>query len=195
MRLYIGLIHFPVYNKNHDRIASAITTLDIHDLGRLARTYGVRGFFVVTPLTDQQELIERILGHWIRGLGGWYNPHRKEALELVRVTPDLHGAVEEVERTEGAAPVLIGTDASSQGQRSISYQEARYIVHGEDPVILLFGTAWGLHEDIMKETDHILDPVSCGTGYNHLSVRTAAAIILDRLVGEERDTGEGYERH
>ena len=50
MRLYIGLVHYPVYNKNRLRIASAITNFDLHDLSRAARTYGVKKFYVITPL-------------------------------------------------------------------------------------------------------------------------------------------------
>lgn len=184
MRLYMGLIHFPVYNKNYERIASAITTLDIHDLARLAKTYGVKRLFIVTPLDDQQNLARRVLRHWIDGYGGQYNRHRKEALELVCVVPDLERAVEEIKETEGEAPLIIATDASNQKDRSMSYEKARGIIQEDKAVILLFGTAWGLHEEVMKKTDSILDPVSGKTGYNHLSVRTAAAIILDRLAGE-----------
>ncbi len=185
MRLYMGLIHFPVYNKNYDRIASAITTLDIHDLARLAKTYGVRRLFIVTPLDGQQNLVRRILGHWIDGYGGQYNRYRKEALELVCVVPDLERAVEEIKETEGETPLIIATDARHEKKdRSMSYEKARGIIQEGKTVILLFGTAWGLHEEVMKKTDNILDPVSGKTGYNHLSVRTAAAIILDRLSGE-----------
>jgi len=184
LRLYMGLIHFPVYNKNYERIASAITTLDIHDLARLAKTYGVKRLFIVTPLDDQQSLARRILGHWIEGYGGRYNRYRKEALELVCVVPDLDRAVEEIKETEGEAPLIIATDASDENDRSMSYEKARGIIQEDKTVILLFGTAWGLHEEVMKKTDNILDPVSGKTGYNHLSVRTAAAIILDRLSGE-----------
>jgi len=185
LRLYMGLIHFPVYNKNYERIASAITTLDIHDLARLAKTYGVKKLFIVTPLDDQQNLARRVLRHWIDGYGGQYNRHRKEALELVCVVPDLGRAVEGIKETEGETPLIIATDARHKKKdRSISYEKAGAIIQEDKAVILLFGTAWGLHEEVMNKTDNILDPVSGKTGYNHLSVRTAAAIILDRLAGE-----------
>ena len=184
MRLYMGLIHFPVYNKNYDRIASAITTLDIHDLSRLAKTYGVKRLFIVTPLDDQRNLARRVLRHWIDGYGGQYNLDRKEALELACVVPDLERAVGKVKEAEGEAPLIIATDASIQKDRSISYEKARSSIQEDKAVILLFGTAWGLHQEVMKKTDYILYPVSGKTGYNHLSVRTAAAIILDRLAGE-----------
>ena len=58
MRLYVGLVHFPVYNKHRETIASAITPLDIHDFARLGKTYDVSGLFVITPLEDQQALCQ-----------------------------------------------------------------------------------------------------------------------------------------
>ena len=100
MKLYIGLLHYPVYNKNHHRIASAITNLDLHDLSRLSKTYGVKGFFVITPLEDQQRFAGRILKHWIMGYGAQYNPFRKEALELVEIKSSLQDAMAKLEKME-----------------------------------------------------------------------------------------------
>ena len=114
MRLYMGLIHFPVYNKNGEKIASAITTLDIHDLARVAKTYAVKKLFIVTPLADQQALTRRILRHWIDGYGSRYNRHRKEALEVVSVVGSLEQAVRWIEEIEGEPPVTIATGASDQ---------------------------------------------------------------------------------
>jgi hypothetical protein len=51
------------------------------------------------------------------------------------------------------------------------------------PYLLVFGTAWGLAEPFISEADYILEPISGRTDYNHLSVRSAAGIILDRLLG------------
>jgi tRNA (guanine37-N1)-methyltransferase len=176
------LIHFPVYNKNGEKIASAITTLDIHDLARVAKTYAVKRLFIVTPLSDQQALTRRVLRHWVDGYGGRYNRHRKEALEVVSVAGSLEQAVGRIKEIEGAPPVTIATDASDQKGRSISYEQARQILRGDRSVALIFGTAWGLHEDVIRGADHVLAPVLGRGEYNHLSVRTAAAIIVDRLV-------------
>jgi hypothetical protein len=61
------------------------------------------------------------------------------------------------------------------------------MIHGggqrRRPCVLVFGTAWGLSEALMETADYILVPVSGPEDYNHLSVRSAAAIILDRLMG------------
>jgi hypothetical protein len=187
MRLYVGLVHYPVYNKHRETIASAITPIDIHDFARLGKTYGIEGFFVITPLEDQQTLAHRILWHWISGYGARYNRHRKEALSLVSVVSSLEVAVKEVKEREGDSAIVVATDATLQEDRAMSYEALKRIVVSNEVVLLLFGTAWGLHEEILQKADHVLDPISGRTGYNHLSVRTAAAIILDRLMGVSAD--------
>lgn len=183
MRLYLGLLHYPVYDKNKQRIASAITSFDLHDLSRLARTYGVKRFFVITPLTDQQELAERIVHHWTVGYGASYNPSRKEALELITISPSLEECLQEIEELEGEQPTVFATDASKQSGRTMTYPEAAGVIGSGKPFLLLLGTAWGLDKEIFSKADYILDPVWGPTDYNHLSVRSAGAIILDRLVG------------
>ncbi len=183
MRLYLGLLHYPVYNKNYQRIASAITNLDLHDLSRLAKTYGAKGFYVITPLEDQQKLVERIVRHWIVGYGAQYNHYRKEAIRLIAVAGSLEESITTITETEGEKPLVIATDASKQTERSISYSRAVEILHSERTVILIFGTAWGLDKEILNKADYILEPIEGSGEYNHLSVRTAAAIILDRLAG------------
>jgi hypothetical protein len=187
MRLYLGLVHYPVYNKNHERIASAITTFDLHDLSRVARTYNVKRFYVITPLEDQRRLAERVLEHWTIGYGARYNPNRREALELVTLSSCLEETVREVTEIEGEKPLLIATDAARQDTRSISYAGARDIIHAKKVVILLFGTAWGLERETLNQADYILEPIEGAVAYNHLSVRAAAAIIVDRLVGRHAD--------
>ena len=124
MRLYIGLLHYPVYNKHYRRIASAITNVDLHDLSRLSKTYGVKIFFVITPLEDQQRFAERILRHWTVGYGAGYNPFRKEAIELIEIASSLEEAVGRVTQIEGHAPLLIATDASRQAKRLITWPRA-----------------------------------------------------------------------
>jgi len=183
MRLYLGLLHYPVYNKNDQRIASAITNFDLHDLSRLARTYGVKRFFVITPLEDQQKFAERILRHWSIGYGASYNSDRREAIELIGIVHSLEESMGEIKKVEGEEPILLATDASKQEERSITYSGAKEILGSEKAVFLLFGTAWGLHDEVLNKVDHILEPIAGNTDYNHLSVRTAAGIILDRLAG------------
>lgn len=183
MRLYIGLLHYPVYNKNYQRIASAITNFDLHDLSRLARTYDVKRFFVITPLEDQRKLAERIVRHWTIGYGARYNKYRKEAFERLAVVSSLETSCQKISSMEGEPPQVIATDASAHGGESITYAHAAEILHSGRVALLLFGTAWGLAGEVIKEADYLLEPIQGPADYNHLSVRTAAAIILDRLAG------------
>ena len=55
------------------------------------------------------------------------------------------------------------------------------------PYLLMFGTGWGMSEELLERSDYFLEPVSGPTDYNHLSVRSACAVILDRLLGERED--------
>ena len=105
-----------------------------------------------------------------------------QALEFVEIKDSLGDAVKDIERIEGRKPKIVVTDARPRGNM-IGYGELRemMISDKQDPFLLIFGTGWGLAEEIMETADYTLKPVSGYTGYNHLSVRSAAAIILDRL--------------
>ncbi|TWI73273.1 hypothetical protein LZ24_01362 [Desulfobotulus alkaliphilus] len=181
--LYMALVHYPVTNKNGETIASAVTNLDLHDMARSCKTYGVRRLFVITPLEDQKRLVERIAGHWTKGVGGRHNPDRKEALSLIHLCHDMEGAVAAAEEDLGHRPMVVVTTARASEQ-ALSHGSLRAMISGGQSCLLVFGTAWGLAEPLMLSADRILEPVRGAAEYNHLSVRSAAAILLDRLVGE-----------
>ena len=183
LNLRIALVHYPVTNKNGEIIASAVTNLDLHDMARSARTYGISGFYVITPLEDQKMLAAKLVEHWIRGGGARYNPKRREAMERVHIRDNLEEVVTEIEQVEGRRPKTIVTCARPQ-EGSVTFRELRGTLSGGAPGLLMFGTGWGLAPDCMAGADIILDPVRGVGPYNHLSVRSAAAIILDRLCGE-----------
>ena len=63
-KVYIALLHYPMYNKRQDIITTSVTNLDLHDIARAARTYDVECFFVVHPLANQQKLIKEIVSYW-----------------------------------------------------------------------------------------------------------------------------------
>ena len=184
--LYIALIHYPVYNKNGQVIASAVSNLDLHDISRVAKTYGVRAFYIVTPLEDQRELVERIISHWTEGVGARYNPDRSEALRLIRIAVSLDAVRDEIALDCAVSPVTVVTDAKPQ-PRNTGYPALREMLKGEHPHLLLFGTGWGLTQEFVDGADYALTPIMGNTGYNHLSVRSAAAIVLDRLLGNTMD--------
>lgn len=179
----MALLHHPVLDKNGQIVTSAVTNMDIHDIARSATTYGVRRFYVATPIRALRALSERILEHWEVGYGSTYNLTRSEALSLVRIDTDLDGVLVAIERETGECPVIVVTSARPGSDR-ISYADLRRRL-GEDPRphLLIFGTGWGLAPAIMERADLRLEPILGPTPYNHLSVRSAAAIILDRLRG------------
>jgi hypothetical protein len=180
----LALIHYPVVNRQGETIGSAITNLDLHDLARAATTFGVGRVYMVTPYEDQQGLFQEILDHWIIGPGGERNSHRREALSLVRICSDLDEVVARVTTRQGRRPTLLSTCAKEQGP-VCSYGEVRQRVRGGEPLLLLFGTAWGLAPQILARADGLLPPIRGAGLYNHLSVRSAVAIVLDRLLGED----------
>ncbi len=179
--LDIALIHYPVYNKNRLIIGSAVTNLDLHDLARAGRTFGVGTVYIVTPFADQQELVKEIVGHWQDGYGAQYNRDRKEALTVIEICTDLEELFERVTAARQGRPTILATAAASQ-EKTVSFQEVRAGVKNSENYLLLFGTAWGLTEEVFTMVDGCLPPIS-GTGdYNHLSVRSAVSIMLDRIL-------------
>ncbi len=183
-KVYIALIHYPVLGRDRKIVSSAVTNLDVHDIARTARTYGIKGYYIVTNLKAQQDIVRKVLKFWNEGFGAGYNPSRKEALTLVKVKSYLEEVIEDIENREGRKPILMFTSAKKR-ENTISYEKGREIIlNSEKPVLILFGTSWGLPEEIRRICDYALEPVRAKSDYNHLSVRAAAAIIIDRLIGE-----------
>ena len=182
--LFVGLVHYPIYNKRMQVIATAVTNFDIHDIARTARTYDVKKYFLIHPHNAQKEIIQKIIGYWQHGFGRVYNPDRSEALDRVAYVKDIAAAIEEVRRLTGKEPITITTDARVY-PNTITYKAARQMLHeGDRPLLVLFGTGFGMEKDTMAAFDYILEPIYGPSNYNHLCVRSAVAIILDRLAGE-----------
>ncbi len=183
--IYLGLVHYPVYNKNMQVVATAVTNFDIHDIARSCCTYGVKRYYVIHPLRTQQDIISRILDYWQTGYGKEYNPDRNEALSGVRLIDSIDDAIAAVAEATGRQPIVVTTDARRY-PNTVPYPVLRNMLKTEDrPLLLLFGTGWGIDEEVMAKFDYILEPITGPSEYNHLCVRSAAAIILDRLAGEE----------
>ena len=182
--LYIGLVHYPIYNKRMNIIAGAVTNFDIHDISRTCRTYDVKRYYILHPLDVQKEIISKILNYWQEGYGKVYNPDRADALARVSWQKDIETAALDVEAQTGKKPYIVTTDARIY-PNTVSYTFMRkQLQEGDRPILLLFGTGFGIEAETMKSFDYILEPVYGPCDYNHLCVRSAAAIILDRLAGE-----------
>jgi hypothetical protein len=180
--LNIALIHHPVLNKNKEVIGSAVTNLDIHDIARTARTYGVARYFISTPYEDQHGLVQELIDHWVDGYGATYNPARKKALEIVRLVRSLDEILVALQAEYGKTPLLVTTSAIVQ-ENTVAYRDLAHKIRNNEPVLILFGTAHGLAPEILQKADMALPPIYGGADYNHLSVRSAASIIMDRLLG------------
>jgi hypothetical protein len=182
--LYVALMHGQVVNKTGEEIASALTHFDVHDIARTCRTYGVARYYVVTPLETMRYLAQRMVSYWNAGLGAKTVPNRKDALEIVQVATDLAEVLEDIEKKDGALPRTVVTSARDLGT-TVTYEELRTAIKAEErPVLVIFGTAYGLSPSVTEACENILPPIRKGS-WNHLSVRSAVAITLERLVGEE----------
>jgi hypothetical protein len=183
-RLALALVHYPVLDRQGGVVTTAITNLDLHDMARSARTYGVSDLFIVHPVEAQRTLAERIRGHWIEGSGGRRIPDRIAAMERLRVVPALEDAYAAL---GGRDAIEVWTTAAYVKNGPVTtYADARArLEKSERPVLVLFGTGWGLTGGTIASADLRIEPIvaRADTGYNHLSVRAACAITLDRLRG------------
>lgn len=182
MKVAIALVHHPVLDGEGETVTTAVTNLDVHDLSRTARTYGCSDYFVVHPIAAQRELVERIRSHWLDGSSGRRIPDRREALGVLRIVASLSDAIDALGGRESVE--LWATAARDLGD-ALSFAEARArLERGGKTVLVLFGTGWGLARSVIDSADALLEPIRPQTGtYNHLSVRAACAIALDRLLG------------
>ena len=184
----IALVHYPVLDGRGEIVTTAVTNLDVHDLARSARTYGVEDYFLVHPIAAQRELVGRIHEHWTSGSSGQRIPDRREALSVLRIVSSLEDAIEAM---GGRPRVEVWVTAARAAEGVMSFRDARLRLDaaGGPPVLVVFGTGWGLAPGVLDAADHRLAPIRAGRGdgYKHLSVRAACAIALDRLCGERDD--------
>jgi hypothetical protein len=181
-RLVVALVHYPILDAQKGIVTTAITNLDIHDIARSARTYGCTDYFLIHPIDAQQELLGRILNHWSEGSSAKRIPSRKEALSLARGVKSLD---EMYAALGGREAVEVWVTSASPILKALTFPEAKARLDGEGkPVVLIFGTGWGLAPSVVESADAALVPIrGQGSTFNHLSVRAACAIALDRLRG------------
>ncbi len=179
--LFIALIHYPVTNKKGEKVITSITPFDVHDIARSALSFGVQHYYVVNPSEGQKKVVERLINFWNAGFGKTYNPNRTEALSIVSHQSSLDKAMKAIEAKTEKKPYLISTSARLiSPQKTISLATTQNLLQ-QQPVLILFGTGWGLAPEIIEQSDAVMEPVYGISEYNHLSVRAAAAIILYQL--------------
>ena len=183
-RVAAALVHYPVHDRSRAVVTSAITNLDLHDISRSAHTYGLSDLFIVHPVAAQRLLAERVREHWISGSGARRIPDRTPAISILRIVTTLDDALGEL----GAGSELWVTSASGSGQL-LDFPRARAeLERGGPPVLIVFGTGWGLGDAVTERATARLSSIQGrrADGYNHLSVRAAAAIVFDRLLSTQR---------
>jgi hypothetical protein len=180
--LYIVLLHYPVCNKEGQIVATSIANMDIHDIARIAKTYGVLKFYIVNPVLEQRILAQEIMNHWQEGYGAEYNKFRQAAFELVKIKETLAEVLSEIAKESSLTPRIIVTGANFSGN-VLSYAELKKMVKNNEscPFLIIFGTGSGLAEEIVCNADFRLESIKGAGHYNHLSVRSAVAIVLDRV--------------
>ena len=178
-RVFVALVHHPVYDRHHHLVTSAVSNLDIHDIARTSRTYGLGAYYLCTPVEAQRLHIAHVRDHWAQ-CSDLAASRRNEALALVRIVPRIEDAAGDVERACGVRPFVIATGAARRSG-SLTAIEVGRRAERASALLVCFGTGWGLAEQVFGAVDGVLEPIETTSGYNHLPVRAAVAIVLDRL--------------
>jgi len=181
--LYIVLLHYPVYNKEGRVVTTSIANMDIHDIARVAKTYAVQGFYIVNPVPEQRSLAAEIINHWQEGYGAVFNRFRQAAFELIRVKENLRDVLTDIAGESGIVPRTVVTGANFSGN-ILKFAELKEMLKDDGlPYLLVFGTGSGIAGEVVNTADYKLAPIKGDGNYNHLAVRSAVAIVLDRLMG------------
>ncbi len=179
--LSVALLHDDMVDKQQKLVTASLTLIDVHDIARSSATYGVHSLYVCHSAGTIRKLARTLKSHWEEGFGSSYNPNRKEAIEHVRICSSLDEAIAAIDERTGKLPKLIATSARDGGKR-ITFDQARPQLASGDPFLLMLGTAWGMSPPLLERADYFLEPIKGPGAYNHLSVRSACAIMLDRLI-------------
>ncbi|NCC25226.1 MAG: tRNA (guanosine(37)-N1)-methyltransferase TrmD [Deltaproteobacteria bacterium] len=180
--LHLALIHHPVLNRRGEVVTTSLTNLDVHDIARVCSAYGLGGYVVCTPVEEHRRLARVLVSHWTEGGGGEANPDRRAALSTVQVVTDLQEARESVRKTTGQAPLVLATSAR---EGFMPWTEVARCLEVR-PVLLVLGTGSGLADEVLRNVDGVLRPIRFMDPGNHLSVRSAASIMVDRILGDAR---------
>ena len=185
-RIAVALLHYPVLDRSAQEVTTAITNLDVHDIARSAFTYGFEKYYVVHPILAQRTLVQRVRAHWVDGKGKLRIPDREAPMRIVETVPTIEDAFQ---AWGGGEPVEFWTTSAVSTAGAISHQDAAALLTTEGPNVLIgFGTGWGMSPRLHDLSTRRLEPIQSPRidGYNHLSVRAAAAILFDRLLGNAK---------
>lgn len=183
-RHYLAVMHTQIVLKGGQIGESSIASLDIHDVARSCATYGIEQFFIVSPLKDQRSILDTFLGFWRSQEGMEYNQSRFKSMQIVEPISSLTDVIEAIRAKEGKEPLIIATSAKQHNNvPAIDYHCQSMIWDYDRPILFIFGTGQGLADVVLDRCDYLLLPIYGLSSYNHLSVRAAVSIILDRWLG------------
>ena len=203
-RTHLALVHHPCVDRTGKVVTTSLTNFDIHDLARSTMTYGLAAYHIVTPVTVHREKAAHIASLWLEDEASRAEDTREEgprtqrrappasgsragALALVRTADSVETVLAELTAEYGRAPLVVGTSARPESfpaapRRSPSELLAEATLE-PSPLLILLGTGWGLADELIPSVSRVLAPIEGASDWNHLSVRSAGAILLDRLFG------------
>ncbi len=185
-RIDVALVHHPVLGRDGSEITTSLTPMDLHDISRTCKTYQVECYYVVHPHKTMQTIAQRVRDYWDSGTGKAYEHNRARAFKLLELVSSIDEALFDAKARRGQRPLVVATSARSYDAKTSGYKEVRERIEGSDQAaMLLFGTGWGLLPETLEKADVLLPPIRPGAAFNHLSVRSAVAITLDRLLGDD----------
>lgn len=188
----VVLLHHPVTNRKGETVATSITNMDLHDISRTCRTFEIDHYYLVSPIIDHQKLVGSIIEHWQKGSQAEWHPDRAEALSRVKVLSSFQDVKDDLTKLYPGLPLEVTMPDARPLPNQLTYAEARKKWQCEAKMgikLVVLGTGWGVAPEFYQEVHTYLGPIygPLGSdGYNHLSVRAAAAIILDRLFSVEQ---------
>jgi tRNA (guanine37-N1)-methyltransferase len=195
-RTHLALVHHPVHDRTGKVVTTSVTNLDIHDLARSTYTYGLAAYHLVTPVTSQREKAAHIASLWVdEARPPPATGSRAGALARVRTAASVEDVIAELTAEHGRPPVVVATSARREsfpaaGRRTPAELLAELVLD-PSPLLILLGTGWGLADALIPSVSRVLAPIEGASDWNHLSVRSAGAILLDRLFGRPPETTAG----
>lgn len=180
-KVSIALLHYPVLDKEGELYTTAITNMDVHDIARTSCTYELEKYYVISPIEAQRQMAQTIKDFWTDGSGVNRNQDRSNALEKVCVEESIEKVVESL-KNKYEDLLIIATSAKVTQNKTITFHEIKDEILKHKHTLILFGTGYGLAPSVLDAADYVLEPVYGLGNYNHLSVRSAVAIIIDRIL-------------
>ena len=136
------------------------------------------------PIPEQREFAKSVIDHWRFDFGRAFDAAGARRWRWCESSTTLDDAIAEAGKIAGARPLIVHTSARTEhGGNDDRLMRTRLEAPDAPPAMILFGTGFGMAPEMAERADIVLEAILGPGDYNHLSVRAAGAIILDRLRG------------